>query len=97
MEASKMSIIEDIQEYVKKEMAGMNQEQLATLKALLYSGYKGERDYVLKELLESMGSDGITPSSLTESFNSTFEDEEATYHRIKPEFYRAVRRELARK
>ncbi len=92
-----MSIIEDIQEYVKKEMAGMNQEQLSTLKALLYSGYKGERDYVLRALLESLSSDSIAPSSLTESFNSTFEDEEATYYRIKPEFYRAVRREWAGK
>jgi len=92
-----MSIMEDISEYVKGEMAGMIPEQLATLKALLYSGYKGERDYVLKELLESMDGNEIAPSRLTESFKSAFEDGEATYHRIKPEFYRAVRKELSGK
>ncbi|MEE8167839.1 MAG: hypothetical protein V3T58_03070 [Candidatus Hydrothermarchaeales archaeon] len=91
-----MSIIEEIEGYVKREIAKLSQSQLATLKALLFSGYKGERDYVLKELLKNMGREGISPSALTESFTSSFEGdvEEARYYRIKPEFYRAVRKEL---
>ncbi len=90
-----MSIMDEIEKYARKEIAKMNKKQLTTLKALLFSGYKGERDYILKELLKHMGSDGITPSSLTESFTSAFEGKEAKYYRIKPEFYRAVRKELA--
>jgi hypothetical protein len=92
-----MSILADIQTYVRREISQMDREQLATLRALLFSGYRGERDYVLREILRYMGGEKIAPSDLTESFILAFEGGDVTYHRIKPEFYRAVRRELTGK
>lgn len=85
---------DQIEEYVATKIKSLSPSQLATLRALLYAGYKGERDYVLLELLKTMGSDEITHSELTESFVYSFENETAQYIRIKPEFFRAVRKHL---
>jgi hypothetical protein len=83
-------MLEDIEEFVRAEIKKMTPAQLETLKALIYGGYKGERDYVLEGLLEGQ----IEHSSLTETFEYIFEDEKVRYSRIKPEYYRAVRKEL---
>ena len=84
-----------ISAYVGKELKQLSTNELKTIHALLYSGYKGEREEVLLGLLKLMELDEVFPSSLTESFKSSFEDgTEAVYWRIKPEFYRAVRHQL---
>jgi hypothetical protein len=87
-------ILNEIEIYVKKEITKMSPSQLQTLKALLFSGYKGEREIVLQELLRTMGEKGIHASQLTESFVSVFESSQATYWRIRPEFFRTVRKEI---
>lgn len=88
-------IIKEIEGYVEGEAEVMSTSQKTTLKALLYSGYKGEREHVLIELLKTMGEEEISPSPLVESFTSSFKDEPSVvYWRIKPEFYRAVRNKL---
>ncbi|RMF89892.1 MAG: hypothetical protein D6733_05300 [Methanobacteriota archaeon] len=87
--------IGEINGYVREEIEALSTSQRKTLRALLYAGYKGEREEVLMGLLRLMGEDRISPSSLTESFVSSFEEEpEVVYWRIKPEFYRAVRKRL---
>ncbi|MFQ5800143.1 MAG: hypothetical protein ACE5HH_00285 [Candidatus Hydrothermarchaeales archaeon] len=91
------NVMDEIEEHVGKEMEAMTPSQIKTLKALLFSGYKGERELVLLELLRTMKEEKITSSSLVESFASTFEEDSATYWRIKPEFFRAVRKELFKK
>jgi hypothetical protein len=83
-------MLDEIEKFVGAEIKKLDKAQLETLKALLYGGYKGERDYVLEELLEGK----IEHSPLTESFEYTFEDERVRYSRIKPEYYRAVRKML---
>jgi hypothetical protein len=83
-----------IEEFVATKIKSLSPSQLATLKALLFAGYKGERDYVLLKLLETMGENKIAHSELTETFVYSFENETAQYSRIKPEFYRAVRKHL---
>ncbi|MFQ6136574.1 MAG: hypothetical protein ACE5PM_05295 [Candidatus Hydrothermarchaeales archaeon] len=85
-------IIVEIDEYVKSKIKELNPSQIATLKALILAGYKGERDYVLKDLLKEIGEEDIAQSGLTETFEYSFENEKARYIRIKPEFFRAVRR-----
>ena len=91
-------MIQEIEAYVKRELGSMSPHQINTLKALLYSGYKGEREAVLLELLKTMGEERITSSPLAESFTSVFEGgAKAIYWRIKPEFYRAVRNHIFQK
>ena len=87
-------ILEDIDEYVKNKIKELNTAQVATLKTLVLAGYKGERNYVLEDLLHSMGEEGISESDLIESFKYSIKDETAIYFRIKPEFFRAVRKYL---
>ena len=87
-------IIDDIEEHVKKQIRELNDSQITTLKALTIAGYKGERNYVLEELLKSMGEEGISNCDLVESFEYSYENETAIYTRIKPEFFRAVRKFL---
>jgi hypothetical protein len=87
-------ITEKIEVYVSEEIKAMTPSQIQTLKALIFSGYKGEREHVLLELLKSRGGGRVSPSPLVESFVSAFEDGSATYWRIKPEFFRTVRRQL---
>lgn len=89
-------VLEYIERFVVKQIEVMSASQKATLKALLYSGYKGEREYVLLELLQSMGEKSVSESPLIESFTSTFTDGEEIYWRIRPEFYRALRKRLLR-
>ncbi len=90
-------MIREINEYVAAELKSSGPSQLTTLKALLFAGYKGERDYVLLELLKTMGVDEIAYSELTETFVYSFEGETAQYVRIRPEFFRAVRKQLFEK
>jgi hypothetical protein len=88
-------IISAIQNHVEQEIKASKSSQIKTLKALIFSGYKGEREAVLLELLKTMGEDNLSPSPLIESFQSTFEDDKSVrYWRIKPEFYREVRRKI---
>jgi hypothetical protein len=87
-------ILDEIESYVKEEIKRMSPSQVQTLKALLFSGYKGEREIVLRELLKTMGEKSIQASPLTESFVSIFEGSQAIYWRITPEFYRTVRKEI---
>ncbi len=87
-------IIEDIDEYIKNRIKELKTPQLTTLKILVLTGYKGERNYVLEDLLHSMGEEGISESDLIESFKYSIKDETAIYFRIKPEFFRAVRKYL---
>jgi hypothetical protein len=90
-------ILEQIDEYVPEKIKSLNESQLATLRALLFAGYRGERDYILLELLKNRGESEITHSELTESYSYSFEKETAQYSRIKPEFFRAVRKHLSGK
>ncbi len=87
-------IIEDIDEYIKNRIKELKTPQLTTLKILVLTGYKGERNYVLEDLLHSMGEEEISESDLIESFKYSIKDETAIYFRIKPEFFRAVRKYL---
>ncbi len=87
-------VLRSVERFVAGQMDAMSASQRATLKALIYSGYKGEREYVLLELLRSAGERSVSESPLIESFTSTFTDEKAIYWRIKPEFYRSVREAL---
>ncbi len=90
-------MMREINEYVATELESLGPSQLTTMKALLFAGYKGERDYVLLELLKTMGADEIAHSELTETFVYSFEGETAQYVRIKPEFFRGVRKQLFEK
>lgn len=90
-------IMEQIDEYVAATIEGLSVSQLATLRALLFAGYRGERDFVLVQLLKTMKTDKIAHSELTESYTYNFENETAWYSRIKPEFFRIVRKRLATK
>ncbi len=96
MEESKVSILEDIDRYVEKTLAALSEEQKSTLRVLLLSGYKGERDYVVVDLLKRMGLKGIAEGDLVESFVSSYEGDKARYYRIKPEFFRSVRKQLTK-
>jgi len=87
-------ILEDIDEHVKNKIKELKTPQLTTLKILVLAGYKGERNYVLEGLLHSRGEEGISESDLIESFKYSLNDETAIYFRIKPEFFRAVRKYL---
>lgn len=87
-------IMEQIDEYVAAAIESLSASQAATLRALLFAGYRGERDPILLELLKTMGENEISHSDLTESYTYAFENETAQYSRIKPEFFRAVRKRL---
>ncbi len=87
-------MLEDIEKWVGKKLEGMSKAQLTTLKALLFAGYKGEREHVLIELLGALGEDKIAPSELMEEFTYIEQGKEVRYLRIIPEFYRAVRKSL---
>lgn len=87
-------ILEQIDGYVAETIKTLRPEQNATLKALLLAGYRGERDYILLELLKARGEDKISHSALTETYTYNLEKETADYSRIKPEFYRSVRKHL---
>jgi|Deesub1362A_J573_1020465.scaffolds.fasta_scaffold00115_36 hypothetical protein len=87
-------MIEEIEKYVARIFENLSPSQKATLKALMFSGFKGERDHILLELLKEMGEDKISHSELTESFTCSFEGVLVNYSRIKPEYYRAVRKLL---
>ncbi len=89
--------LNEIEAYVKSELKTMTKSQIQTLRALLLSGYRGERETLLVELLKTMDEDKITSSTVIESFISTFENKTSVkYWRIKPEFYRSVRKLLHR-
>ncbi len=87
-------ILKQIDEYVAATMESLSSSQIATLRALLFAGYRGERDNILLELLKTKGESEIVHSDLTESYTYKFEKETADYSRIKPEFFRAVRGHL---
>ena len=87
-------ILEQIDGYVNETLKSLSTSQIATLKSLLLAGYRGERDHILLELLKAMGEDKISHSALTESYTYNLEKETADYSRIKPEFYRSVRKHL---
>jgi len=96
-EDSAEKLMAEIQRWVEKRLKDLDAHQLNTLKALVYAGYKGEREKLLIELLRALGEREISESPFVESFTSIFEDgAEERYWRIKPEFYRVVRRELLR-
>lgn len=88
--------LEKIDEYVGNALENLDESEMATLRALLFFGYRGGRDYVVKDLLKMMGCDEIKLSELTEEFQYVQEGETARYIRIKPEYFRAVRRRLRR-
>ena len=87
-------MLDEMDAWVEGKLKEMDEAQLTTLKALLFAGYRGERDYVLLELLKAMGEEKITPSELTEEFTYVEQGREVRYLRILPEFYRAVRKRL---
>ena len=87
-------ILKQIDEYVAATMESLSSSQVATLRGLLFAGYRGERDNILLELLKTKGEIEITHSALTESYTYKFEKETADYSRIKPEFFRAARKQL---
>ncbi len=89
-----MTVLNDIDRYVSKTLEMLSEPQKATLRVLLLSGYKGERDYVVEDALKRMGVKSIAASVLVESFHSSYEYDEAKYYRIKPEFFRSVRKHL---
>ncbi len=89
-------VIAKIDEYVGNVLERLDEDEMATLRALLFFGYRGGRDYVVKDLLKLMGGDEAKPSELTEEFQYVQEGETAHYIRIKPEYFRAVRRRLRR-
>jgi len=88
--------LEKIDEYVGNALENLDESEMATLRALLFFSYRGGRDYVVKDLLKMMGCDEIKLSELTEEFQYVQEGETARYIRIKPEYFRAVRRRLRR-
>ena len=83
-----------IEEHVKVLLGQLDEDEMATLRALLLFGYRGGRDYVVKDLLKMMGCDEIKLSELTEEFQYIQDGETVRYVRIKPEYFRAVRRQL---
>ncbi len=88
-------IMDEIESYTRKQLKELNSGQLKTIEALLLAGYKGEREKVLERILQDMEEPGVQISPLIESFTYTHEDgEKARYWRIKPELYRAIRREI---
>jgi hypothetical protein len=87
-------ILEQIDGYVAETLKSLSPSQKTTLKALLLAGYRGERDSILLELLKSRGESEISHSDLTENYTYNLEKETADYSRIKPEFYRSVRKQL---
>jgi hypothetical protein len=87
-------ILEQIDGYVVQTLKSLSPSQIATLKALLLAGYRGERDSILLELLKLRGESEISHSDLTESYTYNLEKETADYSRIRPEFYRSVRKHL---
>jgi len=89
-------VLAKIDEYVSHVLERLDEEEVATLRALVFFGYRGGRDYVVKDLLKLMSRDEIKPSELTEEFQYVQEGETARYIRIKPEYFRAVRRRLRR-
>ena len=90
-------ILKKLDDYVADAIKDLNPSQLATLKALLFVGYRGERDYVLLELLKGSGETEIAQSDLTESYTYKSENETTNYARIKPEFFRSVRKHIFKK
>ena len=83
---------EEIKKHVKKEIKKLGKKQKLTLKALLFAGYKGEREELILELLNLHGIKKPESSPLTESFILQEESgKKVKYYRIKPEYYRAVR------
>ena len=87
-------ILEQIDGYVVQTLESLSPSQIATLKALLLAGYRGERGHILLELLKARDESEISHSDLTESYTYNLEKEIVDYSRIKPEFYRAVRKHL---
>jgi hypothetical protein len=85
-------VIAEIEAYVRREIEKLTEGQKITLKALIFAGYRGEREELVKMLIEAFGGDGIKESPLVESFTYTFSGEEVRYWRILPEYYRAVRK-----
>lgn len=83
-----------IEEHVKVLLGQLDEAELATVRALVVFGYKGGRDYVVAELLKMMGCDEIKLSEFTEEFQYIQDGETVRYVRIKPEYFRAVRRQL---
>lgn len=94
-ESKVTDILLEIDEYVASTIKTLSPQQVKTLRALLYAGYRGEREYVLLELLKCQGESAIAHSDLTESYTYKFENDKADYGRIKPEFYRSVRKHLS--
>lgn len=83
---------EEIKKHVKREIKKLGKKQKLTLKALLFAGYKGEREELIIELLKLYGLRKIESSSLIEAFTMQEESgKKIKYYRIKPEYYRAVR------
>lgn len=87
---------EEIRRYVRREIRKLNKNQRLTLRALLFAGYKGEREQLILELLKFYGLSKVENSSLIETFTLHEETKESKsekirYYRIKPEYYRAVR------
>ncbi len=87
-------ILEQIDVYVAETLKSLSPSQTATLTAMLFAGYRGERDYILLELLKARGEREIAHSDLTETYTYNLEKETADYSRIRPEFYRSVRKHL---
>jgi len=83
-----------IDEHVGNVLEHLDEGEVTTLRALLFFGYRGGREHVVKDLLRLMGIDEIKPSELTEDFQYVQEGERVRYIRIKPEYFRAVRRRL---
>jgi|GEM_PF-2366605 len=90
-------MIDEIEKYVKNEFRKLTKKQKATLEALLFAGYKGEREQVLVKLLKLMKINKIEESTLIESFILANKTEKVKYYRIKPEYYRSVRKLLGKK
>jgi len=87
-------MIDEIEKHVKRELKKLTKKQKATLEALLFAGYKGEREAVMLKLLKLMNINKIEESTLTESFTMESKKEKVKYCRIKPEYYRSVRKML---
>lgn len=86
--------IKEIEAHVKKVIETLEHSQVITLKALCFCGFKGERNSVLLELVKILGGKEISHSELTETFTYTFKDKAIKYSRIKPEYYRCVRKQI---
>jgi hypothetical protein len=67
-ESSMKDPLNEIELYVSSELKTMTKSQIQTLRTLLLSGYKGERETLLVALLKTMDEDKITTSTLIESF-----------------------------